>query len=81
MVVTEGPSLLWMILWPLEGTTTDFANNLKLAIAKKLKVGVVHSGLIGTSITALRVSPCVQCPLELAEFTSYSYQFERLFKL
>ena len=42
VVVIDGSALLWVIPWPAEGTTTDFTNNLKHVIAKKLKAGDVH---------------------------------------
>ena len=42
VVVIDGSALLWVIPWPAEGTITDYANNLKHAIAKKLKVWDVH---------------------------------------
>ena len=42
VVVIDGSALLWVIPWPAEGITTDYANNLKHTIAKRLKVGDVH---------------------------------------
>ena len=38
----NGSALLLDIPWPAEGTTIDYANNLKHAIVKKLKDGEVH---------------------------------------
>lgn len=42
VIVIDGSALLWVIPWPAEGTTTDYVNNVKHAIAKRLKVGDVH---------------------------------------
>ena len=42
VVVIDGSALLWVVPWPAEGTTTDYANNFKHAIAKRLEVGDVH---------------------------------------
>ena len=42
VVVIDGSALLWVVPWPAEGTTTDYANNFKHVIAKRLEVGDVH---------------------------------------
>ena len=34
VIVIDGSALLWVIPWPAEGTTTDFASNLKHVIAR-----------------------------------------------
>ena len=72
VVVIDGSALLWVIPWPAEGTTTDFANNLKHVIAKKLKAGDVHLVFDRYYDYSTKSVTRRARALELAESISYS---------